>query len=166
METDPYYDAAYECGRLLAEAGFRICNGGYGGIMEASAKGAQEAGGETVGITVSSWSRKPNQWIQKELRTASLNERLTKLVELGDAYIVLPGGTGTLLEFATVLELTNKEVIRGKPIVLLGSFWDGVVETLRSDPAAIGEDYISRFVHKVRSPEELVEYLKGWAQQP
>jgi uncharacterized protein (TIGR00725 family) len=154
------YGTAYDCGKKIAEAGLTICNGGYRGTMEASAKGAREAGGQTIGVTISDWPRKPNAWIQQEIKTASLIERLMKLVELGNAYIVLPGGTGTLLEFACVLELINKEIINRKPIILVGDFWDGVLNSLGNEPGSEVQARSNRLVHKVQSAVELPEYLK------
>ena len=165
-ESSPEYATAYECGRMLAEAGMTVCNGGYGGTMEASARGAQEAGGMTIGITVSTWPRKPNPWIQQEVRMASLIDRLMKLVETGNSYVVLPGGSGTLLEFACVLELINKRIVDRKPIVLVGDFWDGVVEALRQEPGPEGRNDCTKLVHKVRNPEELSHYLKSTLLSP
>jgi uncharacterized protein (TIGR00730 family) len=160
-ESSPEYGMAYTCGRTLAESGMTVCNGGYAGLMEASAKGAVEAGGKTVGVTVSTWSGTPNRWIQKEIRMPTLLDRMMKLVEMGDAYVVLPGGSGTLLELACVLELVNKSVIRTRPIVLVGDFWDGVLDSLRREPGVTPANDCTRFVHEVRTPEGLVAYLKS-----
>ena len=102
-ESDNTYELAEQIGRQLAEAGFTIANGGYGGTMLASAKGAAKAGGKTIGVTCSAFGPgKVNQYISREIVTASLDERLETLVRLGRAYVVLPGGTGTLLELAKV----------------------------------------------------------------
>src|SRR5689334_11099528 len=90
------YAAAYRLGSLLAEKGYAVCNGGYGGLMEASSRGAREAGGHTIGVTCAIWPRAANRYIVEEIRTQSFPERLLTLVERGDAYVVLPGGTGTL----------------------------------------------------------------------
>ncbi len=160
-ENSAEYVTAYECGRVLAKAGLTICNGGYRGTMEASAKGARDAGGQTIGVTIANWPRKPNAWIQQEIKTTSLMERLMKLVELGNAYIVLPGGTGTLLEFACALELINKEIIDRKPIILVGDFWDGVLDSLRNEPGSEGHTKSNGLVHEVQSPVELAAYLKN-----
>ena len=159
-QSSPDYVTAYECGRMLAMAGITVCNGGYGGTMEASSKGAQEAGGKTIGVTVSAWPRRPNPWVHQLIKASSLIERLMKLVELGNAYVVLPGGTGTLLEFACVLELINKGTISPKPIVLVGDFWDGVLTALRNEPGLEGRNDCTRLVHKVRNPEELASYFR------
>lgn len=159
-ENSPDYTTAYNVGRTLGKAGMTICNGGYGGTMEASAKGAREVGGKTLGITVSTWPRKSNPWIQQELKQPSLFERLMKLVEMGNAYVILPGGSGTLLELACVLELVNKGIIDRKPIVLVGGFWDGVMDSLRREPGSSTGNDSTRLVHKVQTPEELLEYLE------
>ena len=110
-EGSAAYAEARRLGRLLAEGGFAVCNGGYGGLMEASARGAREAGGHTLGVTCELWTSQVNPWIVEEIRTPSFFERLTTLIERGDAYIVLPGGTGTLAELALVWEMMNKSAL-------------------------------------------------------
>lgn len=146
---------------MLAEAGYTICNGGYAGTMEAAAKGARTAGGHTIGVTISGWTLNANQWITQDVKTGGLDERLSKLVELGNAFLVLRGGTGTLLEFAYILELINKDLVRKRPIVLLGDWWDGVIEALRNEPISERQKDCTRLVHKVRNAGELVQYLRG-----
>lgn len=160
IEGSSEYRIAYECGKALAQAGFSVCNGGYAGIMEASAKGSRDSGGATIGVTVGNWSRKPNQWIQQEIKAQTLIERLMRLVELGDAYVILPGGTGTLLEFAYVLEYINKGLMDWKPIVLVGSFWRGILETLRKESVSTGNLNGTKLVHVVGDATELVDFLR------
>jgi uncharacterized protein (TIGR00730 family) len=135
QEGDYAYKIAEKTGRLLAQAGFTIANGGYGGTMTAAAKGASEAGGEVIGVTCSAFKNsRPNQYITHEIVTNSLDERLDTLIELGQAYMVLPGGTGTLLEMAKVWELKNKGFLKEqKPIILIGEFWKPLVELLAID---------------------------------
>src|SRR4051812_8453507 len=90
------YQLGYELGRLLGQCGYAICNGGYDGTMEAVAKGVKETGGRTIGVLVESLNhRATNPFIDEVEQTESLLYRLEKLVTLGDAYIVLPGGIGT-----------------------------------------------------------------------
>ncbi|MHC4439525.1 MAG: LOG family protein, partial [Planctomycetota bacterium] len=129
---DAIFTMAMETGRTLAEAGFTVANGGYGGTMLAAAKGAAEASGEIIGVTCSAFkSSKANNYVTREIVTGSLDERLDTLVNLGRAYIVLPGGTGTLLELAKVWELKNKGFLNmDKPIILLGGFWKPLVELI------------------------------------
>ncbi|NLH42497.1 MAG: LOG family protein [Planctomycetes bacterium] len=136
----PAYEFAVQVGRALAEAGFTLANGGYRGTMEASAKGAAQAGGAVVGVTCSLFKKGvANEYVTREMKTNSLDERLSTLVKLGGAFVVLPGGTGTLLELAMVWELKNKGFFEtGKPIVLAGDFWRPLVDLMaRDDPACV-----------------------------
>lgn len=111
------YEQAYEVGYELAGAGFVVANGGYAGTMEASAKGAKEADGGTIGVTCRAFGRsKVNDYIDREIETANLQERLETLIELGSGYVVLPGGTGTLTELAYAWEMMNKGFIAGRDV--------------------------------------------------
>jgi len=134
---DAVYELATEIGRLLAESGFVIANGGYGGTMLAAAEAAAKAGGETIGVTCTTFGRSgANSYISREIVTGSLNERLETLIRLGGGYVVLAGGTGTLLELAMIWELKNKGFMDGrKPIILVGDFWKSLVDLIASDDA-------------------------------
>jgi uncharacterized protein (TIGR00730 family) len=153
---DSAYALAYETGRLLAEADFLIANGGYGGTMTAAAKGAAEAGGQVVGVTCSAFkANRANEYISREIVTSSLEERLDTLIELGQGYVVLPGGTGTLLELAKVWELKNKGFLQqGRPIILAGVFWEPLVELIEADdPESV------RHLHVADGPEQVRDIL-------
>ncbi len=154
---DEAYELAYELGRTLAQAGFAVANGGYGGTMLACAKGAAEAGGEVTGVTCSAFGGgRANEYVSREIVTKSLEERLDMLIGLGEGYVVLPGGTGTLLELAKVWELKNKGFFSAdKPIILLGEFWKPLVGLVsRDDPDG------SSCVQQVSEPKEAVEILR------
>ncbi len=153
-EGDSAYALAYETGKLLAQAGFTVVNGGYGGTMLAAAKGASEAGGEVIGVTCSAFKNsRPNEYISREVVTASLDERLDRLIQLGQAYVVLPGGTGTLLELAKVWELKNKGFIKtDKPIILLGGFWQPLVDLIAGD-----DPDSSRYVKTASEPQQVLK---------
>jgi uncharacterized protein (TIGR00725 family) len=116
---DEQYEFAYQLGNKLSENGYAICSGGYAGIMEAASKGAYDSGGTIYGITLENWESTPNNYITIEIRTNNLFERINKLIEMGDAFVVLQGGTGTLLELAAVWELINKSLIEPKPVISL-----------------------------------------------
>ncbi|MFQ5805633.1 MAG: LOG family protein [Phycisphaerae bacterium] len=135
------YQTAFELGRAIAELGLTLCNGGYGGTMEASARGALEAGGHTIGVTCTRFSRSAaNPYIRQEIPTFDLFQRLQTLIRLGRAYVVLPGGTGTLVELALVWELLNKGLLRGeRPLIVLGNAWRPVIDHVRrAQPDAVG----------------------------
>jgi uncharacterized protein (TIGR00725 family) len=154
---DKNYKTAWQLGRLLAQAGFAIANGGYGGTMEASAKGAKETGGEVIGITCLAFKRgSANKFVSREIVTKSLNERLDKLIEIGSAYVVLAGGTGTLLELAMVWELKNKGFLdSSKPIILLGEYWKPLVEAVAKDDPGCCEHLLL-----ANEPKDVVRLLK------
>lgn len=156
-EGDPFYKIAEETGRVLAQAGFAIANGGYGGTMAAAAKGASEAGGEAIGITCKAFKNsRANQYITQEITTNSLDKRLDTLIRLGLAYIVLPGGTGTLLELAKVWELKNKGFLeKKKQIIIMGKFWNPLIELLSmEDPDCLS------YLIKVSEPKQVIQFIK------
>jgi uncharacterized protein (TIGR00730 family) len=150
------YTLAYQSGKLLAQAGFVIANGGYGGTMLAAAKGAAETNGEIIGVTCSAFKGSTaNEYITREIVTGSPDERLDTLIKLGQAYVVLPGGTGTLLELAKVWELKNKGFIEAdKPIILVGGFWKPLVDLI-----AAGDPDSSRYIQQADGPEQVVELI-------
>ncbi len=155
-QGDAAFQLAYEVGKLLAQAGFTIANGGYGGTMLASAKGAAEAGGEVIGVTCSAFKNSTaNKYVTREIVTASLDERLDTLIKLGQAYVVLPGGTGTLLELAKIWELKNKGFLKtDKPIILLGGFWKPLVDLVAGD-----DPDSKRRVKPADEPEQAVKLI-------
>jgi len=134
----PAYVLAEQVGRALAQAGFAIANGGYYGSMHGAAKGAAGVGGTVIGVTCSAFkSSVANEYVTRTIVACSLEERLRTLVELGRGYVVLPGGTGTLLELAMVWELKNKGFLdRAKPVVLMGDFWRPLVNLVAQDDPA------------------------------
>jgi uncharacterized protein (TIGR00725 family) len=154
---DDEYVLAHDLGRRLAEAGFVVCNGGYGGTMEASARGAKEAGGHTIGVVTSAFPRTANPWIDTVVEKESLIDRMLTLIATGNGYAVLKGGTGTLLELAAVWEFMNKQMQATAPIVVVGRFWDGVVATLRNELAWEGLKECTRYVQIVDSPSSAVK---------
>lgn len=178
QDESPAYASARRLGKLLAESGFAICNGGYGGLMEASARGAREAGGHTVGITCAIWPFHANRWIVEEVRTLSFPERIMALIERGDAYVVLPGGTGTLAELSLAWEMMNKaslsKTVGGrKPLLVMAPYWQAVIECLNQE-GSLGRvggavsDWRSPamdLVTQVRSPEEAAAALQDWSRK-
>ena len=158
---EPEYATAYQVGKLLAKSGFVVCNGGYGGVMEASARGAKESGGKTIGVVTRFFSTRANTYIDKKIMTGTHIDRLMKLIKLGDAYVILRGGTGTLVELATVWEYMNKHVVDVKPIIVVGKFWSPVVQTLAEELAFEGKGDATKYVTVVSSAQECVKALNG-----
>ena len=150
------YQKAVQVGRMLAQAGYTICNGGYGGVMEAAARGAVEGGGKTIGITTAQFPGTVNRWIQEERKVPTWQDRLFELVKIADAYVVLDGGTGTLTELFIVWEMANQKIFK-KSIILHGVFLRSLFELLKKEKQVI----FSPSVKFARTPEEILQYLKA-----
>ena len=124
------YETAYKLGVLLGKNGFSVCSGGFQGIMDAVSKGVTENGGEAIGVTVDLFSALPSEYLTQEIKCNTLFSRIERMVELGDAYIILSGGTGTLVELSIVWEYVNKKLMASKPIFAHGKMWKPMIETI------------------------------------
>ena len=133
--------------------------------MEAGARGAKEAGGSTIGVTVGLFGQSANPWIDRTILTNTLVERLLKLIEFGDAYVTLRGSTGTLLELAAVWEMMNKGIIPQKPLLTFQPFWSPLIEMItREFPAKQSGN--TEFIREVKTPEECVQLLNQLLPRP
>jgi uncharacterized protein (TIGR00725 family) len=162
-EGDADYEEARVLGRVLAEHGFAVCSGGYGGVMEAVSRGAKEAGGKTYGVTAEFFkAAKRNLWIDVEIRKQTWEERLFKLIRMAHGFVACKGGTGTLVELAVVWEMLNKSVLTGKPFTVLGDFWLPILERVREvelgHPAPWGEAN-GRLVYVAATPADAAGHL-------
>jgi hypothetical protein len=167
-EGEPDYEEARSLGRVLAQNGFAVCSGGYGGVMAGVSRGAKEVGGKTYGITAEFFSAaKVNPWIDVEVRMVTWQERLFELIRLAHGFVACKGGTGTLVELAVVWEMLNKSVMTGKPFATLGDFWHPILERVREVEVAHhspwGEAH-RRLVHIAATPDDVVQYLRGGLQ--
>ncbi|MFP4527230.1 MAG: LOG family protein [Candidatus Kapaibacterium sp.] len=125
------YRAAELLGQLLGDNGFDVATGGYGGVMEAALKGASGAEVRRIGVTTPELkSRTRNDFVGEEIVANTYLKRLETLVNIGDAYVVLPGGTGTLMELAATLTLRGKHLIPPKKIICFGEQWNEVIQTM------------------------------------
>jgi uncharacterized protein (TIGR00730 family) len=157
------YAAARELGRALAERGLTVVTGGYNGVMEAVSRGAKEIGGQVIGVTVEviarNFDRLPNAYLDQEVKTIALLERIDKMVELGAAFIVLPGGAGTLAELGIVWNLALLGALHGKPLVVVGNGWRRVLQTMIDELHTIEADLrFLRFVPDVSAAVEVLGY--------
>ena len=157
VETDEQYKLAYQLGSLLAKNGFNVCTGGFFGIMEAVSKGAVNKGAEAIGIIVDHWGGAANKFVTKEVKCSTLFERISKLIETGDGYVILQGGTGTLLELAAVWELSNKGLMDHKPIACHSSMWEEIVCVMNDQMKLEGRD--AGMVKSFNTLKEIVSYL-------
>src|SRR5713101_4642976 len=162
-EGNADYEEALSLGRALAERGFAVCSGGYGGVMAAVSRGAKEGGGKTYGVTAEFFSARANAWIDVEVRVTTWQERLFELIRMAHGFVACKGGTGTLVELAVVWEMLNKSVMTGKPLAVLGNFWTPIIECVRE--VELGHhspwgEANGRLIHVAATPKDAVHHLK------
>lgn len=157
VDTEEQYLTAFSLGKQLASNGFDICTGGFNGIMEAASKGAVEGGGNAIGVTVDLWGRSVNRYITKEIKCNTLLERIHKLIELGDGYAVLQGGTGTLLELAAVWEYINKGLLSVRPVACHSAIWKNIISEMNEQMNLEGRSI--EIVKPFDTVEKMTEYF-------
>lgn len=162
-EGDEMYVAAQETARLLAEANFEIITGGGPGIMEAANRGAFEAGKVSVGCNIElPFEQVANPYQTKSLSFKYFFVRKTMFIKYSNAYIIFPGGFGTMDELFEALTLIQTRKIRNFPVVLFGSqYWRGLLSWVTS--TMLNENNISPedlgLIHLTDSPEDAVDFI-------
>ena len=138
---DPVYEMGVKLGAALADAGFAVITGGGPGAMEATNKGANEAGGISVGLGIElPWEAELNRYVTLGLDFRYFFVRKTMFVKYSQGYVVLPGGVGTLDELFEAMTLVQTHKVTQFPIVLLGvRHWEGLVDWMRATMLADGQ---------------------------
>ncbi|MHB8771469.1 MAG: LOG family protein [Syntrophales bacterium] len=133
LPGDPAYQKAEALARLLAEKGFAVITGGGPGIMEAANKGAAEAGGQSVGMNIKlPLEQVPNPYANISIDYKYFFIRKVMFVKYAMAYVIMPGGFGTLDELFEALTLIQTKRIKPFPVILMGSeYWQGLVDWLK-----------------------------------
>jgi len=132
LPSHPYYKLAEETAYLLAKSGYSIITGSGAGIMEASNKGAKRGGGQSIGLNIQiPVQQKPNKYVDTLLDFHYFFIRKVMFVKYAKAFVIMPGGYGTLDELYEALNLIQTERIQKFPVVLLGKdYWKGMFDWL------------------------------------
>src|SRR3989344_5222400 len=131
------YKSAYDIAKVVAQEGYTIVNGGGPGVMDAATKGAEASGGETLTVTfypenaTGFEGRYVGNVPDVEIKTTNYIERMFKLIEHADLYIIFQGGTGTISELGTAWVLAKLYYGHHKPFILYGDKWAGLIECLK-----------------------------------
>ncbi|SDN40159.1 hypothetical protein SAMN05428965_0233 [Geodermatophilus sp. DSM 45219] len=143
-QDSPHYAAGVAIGAALADAGYAVITGGGPGAMEAANRGASEAGGLSVGLGIElPFEQELNEWVDVGIAFRYFFVRKTMFVKYAQAFVILPGGFGTLDELFEALTLVQTRKVTRFPVVLFGSeYWSGLVDWLRTTmvPAATIKD--------------------------
>lgn len=163
-KDDPLYSKAYQLARALGKNGFNIITGGGGGVMEAANKGARDAGVKSVGLNIElPLEQKPNPYANIRLSFRYFFVRKVMFVKYAVAYIIMPGGFGTLDECFEAITLIQTKKVKPFPVVLVDSqYWGGLVEwikgTLLKANAICSEDL--KIFTVMDDIDEVVAYIK------
>ena len=169
QSTHPNYILASEIAQRIVKLGFGVITGGGPGIMEAANKGAQEAGGASVGLTIDlPFEENHNNYIDKDrmINFDYFFVRKVMFVKYAQAFVVLPGGFGTLDELMEAITLIQTSKIKKIPIILVGtSFWNGLIDwlkqTLLEQNKTISEGDLDLF-SCVDTSDEVIDLLKQY----
>jgi uncharacterized protein (TIGR00730 family) len=157
------YELAVDIGRRLHEAGYAVITGGGPGIMEAANKGCDEAGGLSVGLGIElPFEQKLNDFIDIGVEFRYFFVRKTMFVKYSQAFVVLPGGFGTLDELFEAITLVQTRKVTRFPIVLVGTdFWGGLIDWIKDKmlPAAKISPEDIDLLHCTDDPDEVVRVI-------
>ncbi len=160
-ESDAGWEDARRLGALLARSGLATMTGGYDGAMAAASRGAHEAGGHVIGVTVDLFEHRGpvNRWVRERVHTPDLFERLRHLVHSADGYVAVAGSVGTLTEVFVVWTMVSVAGRESAPIVLMGPQWHGWLDAHR------GPEFIPARLHRLvqvaDTPEQAAEAVRA-----
>ncbi|MFV0285742.1 MAG: TIGR00730 family Rossman fold protein [Demequina sp.] len=167
-EDAPDYQQGVTVGRRLVEEGFAVITGGGPGVMEAANRGAQEAGGVSVGLGIElPFEQGVNKYVNLGINFRYFFARKTMFVKYAQGFIVLPGGFGTMDELFESLTLVQTRTITKFPVVLVGhAYWDGLVAWLRDSMVADGKAAATDLdlFHVTDDIEEAVQIVVDYAR--
>jgi len=161
---DAVYKKAEKIAELFVKNGFSVITGGGGGVMEAANKGAAEAGGTSVGLNIIlPFEQKPNLFANVTLDFKYFFIRKVMFIKYASAYIILPGGFGTLDELFEAVTLIQTRRIKPFPLILVGSeYWAGLIDWIKDK--LLGEKRISledlEILQIMDDPEEIVKAVQ------
>src|ERR1044071_4045367 len=164
------YQRAEEMGRALARAGYAVITGGGPGDMEAANKGALEAGGESVGLAIElPYELQPNPYLTRTPSFRYFFVRKVMFVKYSRAFVILPGGFGTLDEMFEAVTLIQTRKVKPFPVILVGEddYWDGLlawIEDKMVRRARVRHEEV-QILQRARPPQEVLPILKRQARQ-
>lgn len=161
--TGEYIELAQEIGKALAQNNLTVVNGGGPGLMEVIAKGAYENGGEVIGVHFEFEGRNPSKYNTETLSYTELYPRQQKIISLADAFVILPGGLGTIFELFEILAKKYlQEIDKDVPIILVSQkFWKNTIEMLQVqvEKGFMNKEFFENFL-VVESAQEIIKRLK------
>ena len=164
-EDDPAYLEIRQLGEELARARLAVMTGGYDGAMAAASRGAHEAGGHVIGVTVEMFEKRGpvNSWVHERIHTPSLFARLEHLMQIADAFVVVTGSIGTLTELFLAWTVVGVSGPPYAPIVLMGAHWREWIE-LHRRPEFVPH-HLFQYVQVADTPAEAARLVSAGLQR-
>jgi uncharacterized protein (TIGR00730 family) len=165
------WERAESLGRALARAGYTVITGGGPGDMEAANKGALEAGGQSVGLAIEvPYEPKPNPYLTRTLSFRYFFVRKVMFVKYSQAFVILPGGFGTMDELFEAVTLIQTKKVKPFPVILVGDdgFWDGLfawIETTLVPRGKVRGDEV-QILQRARTDKDVLKILRKQARLP
>ena len=165
------WERAESLGRCLAKAGFTVITGGGPGDMEAANKGALEAGGESVGLAIElPYEPKPNPFLTRTVSFRYFFVRKVMFVKYSQAFVILPGGFGTMDELFEAVTLIQTKKVKPFPVILVGDdgFWDGLfawIESALVPRGKVRSDEV-QILQRARTEKDVLKILRKQARLP
>jgi uncharacterized protein (TIGR00730 family) len=168
-EEHPYYELSRRLASVLVEAGFSILTGGGPGLMAGANRGAQDAGGKSIGLNIElNYEQNMNPFLTLGLKFRYFFVRKVMLVKYASAFFLFPGGFGTLDELFETLTLIQTKKIRPFPVVLMGTdFWEGLLGWIKTEMVSrgtIAADDLTLF-HVTDDVDEAVRLVKEFVAE-
>lgn len=168
-ETDETYKAAFDVAEALAKEGYVIVDGGGPGVMEAATSGAEKGGGKTISVTFDPVNAPGYEGkylgnvTDEEVVTTNYIERMFKLMEYGDVFIIFKGGSGTISEFGAAWVLAKLYYGHHKPFILYGDFWTGIIDVIRRGMNIDSKEY--SVFEICRNKEEVLQTIQNFEEK-
>jgi hypothetical protein len=163
---DAYYLKAEKLGQILAQNNFSVITGGGGGIMEAANKGSAEAGGKSVGMNIKlPFEQKPNPYANINIDYKYFFIRKVMFIKYAVAYVILPGGFGTMDELFEALTLIQTKKVKSFPLILMGGdYWRGLLDWLKDSMLEKGMILPCdlEMIHVIDEPEDVVRHINKY----
>lgn len=157
-ETDVRFQDVVSLARRLGETGWDGITGGHQGMMAAFSQGITAGGGHVRGITLERFPTPPGSTLSEEVRARDFFDRMRTMIEDADAYLVLPGGLGTLAELAMTWDLLAIRVLEPRPCIIYGESWGHILPVLKTE-LEMSVDHAFDLVRLCTTANEVLQLL-------
>lgn len=166
-KKDKHFIDAYNMAKMLVESGYVVVDGGGPGVMLAATLGAKAGGGKVIAVILDP-KKEPENYegtnkeninlVDEKIVTNNYSERLNKLIEVADAFVIFKGGTGTISELGLTWELAKFDYGHHEPLIFFGKFWEKIIKDLTEGLELERKE--ERVIEVVNRPEEVIKILE------